>query len=383
MDKSLILNKNSKLIIENIIENDSISQNEIANQTSINRSIVSKEVAILEQNKIIKISSSKNKKILKFNHEFVNTIIIEIDRYFIHGFLNTGLGYNIDSIQIKMDILEVSDLFNEIEKIINTFLAKSSKTIIGIGFSVHGIVNNENSITYAPNTKWHNLDLKHAIEEKYEIPTYIINSANVCAITEKIFTQPNIHSILSINIHSGVGAGFIFSDELFIGNSGNSLEFGHFNILGHSKKCDCGSIGCLETEISYPNIITKMQNLNIEEATIENLITLYNANDERAINIYNEYIDLLSFGMRNLFLVIDPQKVKINCQIIQSIPKSIEIIKAKIYSPIIQTTDISSSKLNSQTRCIGLSTEICKDYFNLHSINLNNSKDKIIKSFEK
>lgn len=381
MLKPLDLSKNSRLILENVIKNGSISQNEIANQININRSIVSKEITSLETTKLISTTNEKNRKVISFNHNFANTIIIEIDRYFIHGFLNTSLGYNLHKKSIKIDVMEVSDLFANIDCVIDYFLTKSTVSIIGIGVSVHGIVEKNNIISYAPNTKWNNLNIKDVVEKKYDIFTTIFNVANVSAITESVIAIPSTKSLVSINIHSGIGAGFIFNDELFIGSNGHSLEIGHMQLLGYSKKCDCGSYGCLETEIAYPKLIDELVALGIPDASIETFISLYNAGDTRVIKLYDKYLNLLSTAIRNLYLIIDPDIIKINCEIFQSIPKSIEILKSKIYSPIINGSNISISRLNSSTRCLGLSTQITKGYTGINKFNVYSSRQAILDSY--
>lgn len=381
MISPLMLSKNSIQIIENIIQNGQISQNEIAHQTNINRSIVSKEMAILETTQLITITNEGNRKLLSFNDNFAHTILIEIDRYFIHAFLNTALGYNIHSLSKRIDVYEVDDLFTNIEKIIDKLLNISHKPIIGIGFAVHGIVEMNHVISYAPNTKWSNLDLKSVIEKKYDIYTTVLNVANISAITEKVIAMPSTKSLVSVNIHSGVGAGFVMNDSLFVGSNGHSLEIGHINLLGHNYLCDCGANGCLETEISYPRLIDKMTRLGFENPTIEEFIKLYNNGNLQIIKLYNEYIELLAHGVRNLYLIIDPDILKINCEIFQSIPKSIEILKSKIHSSIINGTNISISRLNSSTRCLGLSTQITKGYLGLNSINLYQTRQRYINSY--
>ncbi len=379
----LKLNKNSISIIENIIKNGKISQNEIANQTNINRSIVSKEIPMLEKLKLIKIKNVKNKKFISFNHKFANTILIEIDRYFIHGFLNTSLGYSIKKKSIETDILEVSDLFKNVEEIIDEFIKVSKVPVIGIGIAVHGIVEHNHMISYAPNTKWNNLNLKSVFEEKYDIFTTIINVANVSAITENIISpNPNL-SLASVSVHSGVGAGLILKNKLYTGSNGRSLEIGHLNIKGDSKKCDCGGTGCLETEISYPRIIDKMTDLNIKNPSIETFINLYKKGNKDIIKLYEEYIELLSIGISNLYLIIDPDILKINCEIFRSIPKSVEILKSKIHSSIINQTNITISKLNSSTRCLGLSVEITRYFLGLDFINIYTQRSKFIDSYNK
>ncbi|MFV0379565.1 MAG: ROK family protein [Anaerorhabdus sp.] len=382
MLKPLELNHNCIDIIECVIKSGNISQNEIANRTGINRSIVSKEMINLKSLNLINVNQSKNRNVISFNHHFANTIIIEIDRFYIHAFLNSALGYNIKKDSHKIDVLDVVTLFSKLEFIIDDFIDQSQVDIIGIGVAVHGIVDKQHSIRFAPNTDWNDLNLKTALENKYNIFTTVVNVANVTAVSESVIADLGKDSLLSVTVHSGVGSGFVFDNRLFIGDNGYSLELGHFNLLNHNKPCSCGSKGCLETEIAYPQLIDQMSELGIEDPSIDKLVQLYNLNDEKALTVYNNYLNYLAYGLKNLFLIVDPAIIKINCQILQQIPKSIEILKTKIYSPIIKYKDLSVSNLNSATRVFGLSIILCQGYLGLSGVNLYTSKDELLISYK-
>ena len=48
---------------------------------------------------------------------------------------------------------------------------------------------------------------------------------------------------------SGIGAGFVVAGGLLEGVAGYAGELGH-TYVGGTGPCHCGSVGCLETEVS-------------------------------------------------------------------------------------------------------------------------------------
>ncbi|MFN6886965.1 ROK family protein, partial [Proteus mirabilis] len=50
-------------------------------------------------------------------------------------------------------------------------------------------------------------------------------------------------------------------------NSHSAVEIGHTKVIDSQTQCYCGAKGCLETEISIPQLIKKAQHLAQENPT--------------------------------------------------------------------------------------------------------------------
>ncbi len=63
-----------------------------------------------------------------------------------------------------------------------------------------------------------------------------------------------------INISWGIGLGMILNGSLFRGQNGFAGEFSHIPLFTNNKICNCGKMGCLETEASLQVIAEKAIN---------------------------------------------------------------------------------------------------------------------------
>ena len=124
--------------------------------------------------------------------------------------------------------------------------------ISGVGVAVPGLVHApESTVRLAPHLGWHDERIGDMLAQATGMPVFAANDANVGAVAEHIFgghTQPD-HMIYVNGGASGIGAAFVVGGKLLPGAEGYAGELGHVYV-GGTKSCDCGSIGCLETEVN-------------------------------------------------------------------------------------------------------------------------------------
>ena len=163
-----------------------------------------------------------------------------------------------------------------------------NKSISGIGISIPGIVNKSNNlIGEIINVKnsISGINLKEKIQEKFSLPTIVLNDANSYAISESFSGNGrNFSNVFFINIGTGIGGGLVINGNLYFGYSGKAGEIGHTTIDVNGPKCPCGNRGCLEMYASGQKIqqITKNHTLEIPEEIFKmiglgfcNIINLY------------------------------------------------------------------------------------------------------------
>ena len=163
-----------------------------------------------------------------------------------------------------------------------------NKSISGIAISIPGIVNkSSNLIGEIINVKNNisGINLKEKIQEKFSLPTIVINDANSYAISESFSGNGrNFSNVFFINIGTGIGGGLVINGNLYLGASGKAGEIGHTTIDANGPKCPCGNTGCLEMYASGQKIqqITKNHTLEIPEEIFKmiglgfcNIINLY------------------------------------------------------------------------------------------------------------
>ena len=125
----------------------------------------------------------------------------------------------------------------------------SDIAIEGIGVSVPGRVDlRSQKLTFAPNLKWRDLDLKPPLENATGLPVVLENAANACALAE-LWTgrhPDSVRDLIAVTVSEGIGAGIIANGQLVRGPSGCAGEFGHVSLDENGPLCNCGNRGCWE-----------------------------------------------------------------------------------------------------------------------------------------
>ncbi|MBS7941264.1 ROK family protein, partial [Streptococcus suis] len=83
-----------------------------------------------------------------------------------------------------------------------------------------------NHIRFTPSYDLKDFPLKKELEKRFYFPIYLENEANLSALGEFTFSQSR-DNLISISIHSGIGAGIIQDKRLQTGAYGQAGEIGH------------------------------------------------------------------------------------------------------------------------------------------------------------
>ncbi|MDY4308113.1 ROK family protein [Enterococcus mundtii] len=110
--------------------------------------------------------------------------------------------------------------------------------------AVHGPVYHGEPI-FGPHYNFDHIPFRKIAEKLRDYPVYLENEANLAALGEYSFTSDS-ENLVSINMHSGIGAGIVKNGNLEVGAHGFAGEIGHQIIVMDGKECRCGNRGCLE-----------------------------------------------------------------------------------------------------------------------------------------
>lgn len=148
-----------------------------------------------------------------------------------------------------------------LESIASMVEAHAGRSLIGaIGVGFPGLVQQQTrrivNLPHAPSLV--HLDLHEEINRAFGLPVHFENNASAAAYAEMCCgVARSAHDWLYLHIGAGVGAGLVLGGQLYHGKSGFAGEIGHINIDPEGINCSCGSIGCLETIASTPNIVRR------------------------------------------------------------------------------------------------------------------------------
>jgi glucokinase len=120
-----------------------------------------------------------------------------------------------------------------------------------IGVSSPGPLDSHTGVVMAtPNIKeWKDFPLTASLEQRFGVPAFLDNDANLAALAEwKFGAGRGHHDVLFLTVSTGVGGGVILSDQLLQGHHGLAAELGHVTVDSSpdAPLCGCGFRGHLE-----------------------------------------------------------------------------------------------------------------------------------------
>jgi len=123
--------------------------------------------------------------------------------------------------------------------------------VAGLGVCVAGPLDSRTGVVFSPPNLpgWDQVPLRDMLSEQYpKIPILIENDANAACLGEYMFgAGQGCKDMVYVTVSTGIGGGVICNGQLMVGTSGTAAELGHMIIDRHGPRCNCGSIGCLES----------------------------------------------------------------------------------------------------------------------------------------
>ena len=172
---------------------------------------------------------------------------------------------------------------------------------------------------------WDNIPIVDIMEKEFQIPTYIQNDANACALAEwKFGAGKGYKNLVFLTFGTGMGAGLILDGRLYNGTNDMAGEVGHIRLekegpVGFGKSgsfegfCSGGGIA----QIAKAKVIEKLQ-IGVKPALCPELGTLDNLSaktvalaadqgDELAQSIYKTSGFYLGMGLSIIIDILNPE----------------------------------------------------------------------------
>lgn len=360
IDKYIIREQNEKVVLKTIIQEGQISRANLSKQTKLNKATISSIVAtLLEQDLVSEIgageSSGGRKPILvTFNEKCGVSISIDLGDNYISAILTYLDGTIIEQTTTHSISITKDNVMNYLTNIVDafcTFNSYSTYGLVHIAIGIHGIVRN-NKIIFSPFYNLGEIDLEDELCQLYNVPIVLENEANLSAIGERT-NLTEYKNLVSISIHTGIGAGIILNGELFTGVGGYAGEIGHMTLFPDGDTCPCGNVGCLELYASEKQLLKKFNNLKESNLlTFEDLKVDYSNNDVHAIYTVDTFIQYITIGIHNIITTFNPEIVIINSPIVDELDGVLEKIK-NIPTITHKSTVIQSSSLKETSTLLG------------------------------
>ncbi len=150
---------------------------------------------------------------------------------------------------------------------------------------------------------------------RLELPVYIDNDANLCALAELWFGAGRGRSDFAvITIEHGLGMGLVLNHRIYRGALGLGVELGHTKVQLDGALCRCGQRGCLEAYVAdyaLAREATTALNWTYKDGQsmrvlLESLYDHAKAGNHAARSIFRRAGRYLAVGMANVVNLFDP-----------------------------------------------------------------------------
>ncbi len=382
-------------ILKSILNNKRIIRNRLGEILRLSPSSIVKYIKILMELGLIQetdrelSTGGRRSTFIELNPAVGINIAVVLDVSEMKGVLINTIGEILSQRSIPLFFgIDKDELIAALLQLLDGLVSEASKfekKIFGIGIGLGGYIDPKQGISheYLFAKNWYDVPLKELIERKYNIPCFLVNDANACALGEKYYGRGlGIEHFLCVWLGEGIGMGIIVNGEIYAGNSYYAGEFGHTHAINNGQLCFCGHTGCLETISSKQYILSTVrdglhQGVNSEvlkycdndfsKLQIEHLVTAANNGDRLVRNVFEQTGRHLGEKLADIANIFNPEMIVLRGPVIDGNRFLFETIERIVMNlslrQIAKFLKIVYSEEQSDIRVQGISSVILHDYF--------------------
>lgn len=374
-DKFNVRAQNEAMLLKNIIDSKVISRAELSKVTGLNKASVSaiaKE--LIESNFIMETGigdssavGGRKPVLLQFNTHVGTVLSIDIGTNYISGVHCYLDGEEIDWVMLEEIQISRTNIMSFIDGVIVDLNIDDMSQIVGLTVAIHGIVF-ENQIKFTPHYDLIDFDLHDQLSKKFDFPIFIENEANLSALGAYSFGHDS-QQLITLSIHSGIGAGIVIDGLLLKGQAGEAGEIGHSILFPAGKACSCGNHGCFELYASTEVVLNELKiALKREKISFDQIKTEFIAKNELVMDILDRNAYYLSIGINNITSIFNQQTLIINSPLYNAIPELVELVINKLEGRISKQASITASTIGERAIVYGGVALACQNFLNISKL---------------
>ena len=276
---------------------DKISRQEIADILQLSLPTVNQNLKLLLE-----------KNLIDFVGNFESTGGRKAQAITVNGMSKCAVSVNLSDAGIKVSLVDLKGeiVFSEkksisftedavysesIAQLVKDVISRNNvadEDVLGVGITIPGIFDNDNNITRA------NAYAEFWFDRKFENLTM-----NNVEDVNRSAASGQSDAKLYVMLNTGVGGAYIDKEKLQTGVHNRYGEFGHITIHPHGRKCFCGKEGCFEAYVSARRLSTE------QDCTLDEFFSQLQQENPRFIKVFEEYLDDLTTGINNLYIMCD------------------------------------------------------------------------------
>lgn len=399
-DQEKVRKVNRSLILNTLRLHAPVSRAQVANITGLTRGTVSNIVNSLIEEGLVLEDQLQDSKVgrpsilLRLRPDGGAVIGVEIGVDFISVLLTNFVAELLWETRVKTSPSQSqTDIIHQAETYIEQALDIAKEHVLrplGIGVGLPGLVNvRQGNLIMAPNLHWQNVPLRLMWNQRFHLPIYIDNEANLSTLGEYYFgVARDTDNFIYLSSDIGLGGGVMLDGRLFRGANGYGGEIGHIQRDPHGELCACGRVGCWETLVGPRAVLRRVKNelsirqdMQLLEAcsgdfgnlTFEMIVQFALDGNVICREAMEDVAVNLGVGIADLVNIFNPQMVVIGGAFIAGKDILHSIIEKTIVSnalqPSVENLQIKFSERNTEACVLGAVAVVLDDILRELAIN--------------
>jgi len=360
-DQEKVRKINKSIVMNTLRLHAPISRARVANLTGLNRGTVSNIVNALIDEGLVSENESEDGKVgrpgisLRLRPDGGAVVGIEIDVDLITIVLTNFAAETLWESNVEINPSDSqTNIIRQAELLVDQALSIASEKQLrplGIGVALPGLINlRRGDLTIAPNLNWKDVPFRLMWNQRFRLPIFVENEANLAALGEYYFgVARGCENFIYLSSGIGLGGGLMFSGKLFRGGFGYAGEIGHIQRDPLGEKCSCGRIGCWETQVGPRAVLRKVKKElqlhpdrslldachgDLDILTFKMVVKFALEGNQTCRQAIEDVARYLGEGIADMVNVFNPELVVIGGEFIQG---------KDILQPIIEKTIFSSA----------------------------------------
>jgi glucokinase-like ROK family protein len=360
-DQEKVRKINKSVVMNTLRLHAPVSRARVANLTGLNRGTVSNIVNALIEEGLVSENGQEGPKVgrpavpLILRPDGGAVIGMEIGVDFISILLTNFVAETLWETRIEINPSQPqSNIIGQAEQLVEQALSIAKEQQLrplGLGVGLPGLINlHQGELIIAPNLNWRNVPLRLMWNQRFRLPVYVENEANLAALGEYYFgVARGVENFVYLSAGIGLGGGIMIGGNLFRGGYGYAGEIGHVQRDPAGEKCSCGRIGCWETQVGPRAVLRRVKKElqihsdqflldacqgNFDNLTFEMVVKFALEGNRICRQAIEDVATYLGAGIADLVNVFNPQLVIIGGAF---------ILGKDILQPIIQKTIFSNA----------------------------------------
>ena len=200
-------------------------------------------------------------------------------------------------------------------------IRETGAAVSGVGIGSPGIVNADTgTVVTSNNIVMKNFPMAARFRAHLDLPVYMANDANCAALGEQAAgAGRDCRTMVMITLGTGIGSGIIIDGKIYPGGNYAGAELGHMLIRAGGEDCTCGQKGCWEAYASATALIRQGKRAaqahpesllaRAERITGRVIFEAWDAGDETARAVVEQYLDYLTDGLVNVVNIFQPEVI--------------------------------------------------------------------------